>query len=117
MLLCDLMLAMLPRSLTSAAGKSAIVPAVVSPAAKPIRMVTDPRPVKAVPLPSEGSMLTAAGQRHTQGSVPHAAAGLKGAEAAPKGGGIGRHRLPEAEPKLEEPKVPAKGCCGGCSIM
>jgi len=110
---------------------AAAVP-VPSPA-KPIRMVTDPRPAKPVtaaaamaPPDDDDSTETAAEHTaHTQGSpATDTATVVKDADAhgagkvSMKGGGIGRHRLPEAEPKLEEAKVPrSKACCGGCSIM
>ena len=98
--------------------------------AKPIRMLTDPRPAKPVRPPDDDDRTeTAAEQRApTQGSpatdtaavVKDMTAVVSGAGKASLkgGGGIGRHRLPEAEPKLEEAKVPrSKACCGGCSIM
>ena len=113
----------------SAAEKPSVISpgspaAAVSSPSKPIRMVTDPRPAKPVSPPDDGRTETTADQRPTQVSdvqiaavVKETTADVRGAEKAPKGGGIGRHRLPEAEPKLEKAKVPSKACCGGCSIM
>ena len=98
------------------------------PASKPIRMVTDPRPARlqSPPLPEDSSVATALEQSRVLGSGAYAMDADDGATDAKLGtakapqqskGGIGRHRLPEADPKLAESKAPAKACCGGCSIM
>jgi len=120
---------------TSPASTAAAAAIPVPSPAKPIRMVTDPRPAKPVmaaegmtPPDDDNITKTAAERRPTErGPVADTAAVMKedlvaevsgAGKASSKGGGIGRHRLPEAEPKLEEAKVPrSKACCGGCSIM
>jgi hypothetical protein len=89
-------------------------------------MVTDPRPAKLQSLAlADTDAAVAAGQNHAHGGAVDAAVMADGAPGAKQGAnkalrqpkGIGRHRLPEADPKLEESKVPAKARCGGCSIM